>query len=110
MTIGLSSQKQTHILKVYKFFGLLEDVGGFLGALEMILPIIGAYFSSHLFHADFVKKNFKQKLNGGKNLKQDFKKIKMPWFQAILSPIISPLVSVFCFCKCCRRFCFTKKY
>jgi hypothetical protein len=78
ITVGLSSLKQTHIIKSYKVFGLMEDIGGFLGALEMILPFIGAFFSSQLFRADFVKNNFKQKLNGGKNLKSDFKKIKVP--------------------------------
>jgi hypothetical protein len=88
ITIALSSLKQIHIVKVYKVFGLLEDIGGFLGALEMILPIIGGYFSSKLFRADFVKNNFKQKLNGGQNLRTDFKKIKMPCLQALLSPII----------------------
>jgi hypothetical protein len=60
--------KQTPIVTSYKVFGLLEDIGGFLGALELLLPIIASYFSSRFFRAEFIKKNFKQKLNAGKHL------------------------------------------
>jgi hypothetical protein len=33
LEIGISSVKKTHIITSYKIFGLLEDIGGFMGAL-----------------------------------------------------------------------------
>jgi hypothetical protein len=110
MVIGLSSQKKTHVIKAYKIFGLLEDLGGFLGAIEMVLPLIGAYFSTQLFKADFIKSNFKEKKREGKHMQTDFKKIKVPYSYSLLEPIIKPFVSVLCWCRCCKRYCFTKRY
>jgi hypothetical protein len=102
--------KTSVVITSYRIFAFLEDIGGILGAIQMVLPFIGSYLSSQLFKADFIKTFFKQKMNTGSQMKLDFKKILIPIHMTILEPIFLPLIHLFCWCKVCKRNCYHKKY
>ena len=59
MTIGMSSAKKSIVIKSYKVLDLMEDIGGILGAFQMVLTLVGNYLSSRLFKADVIRSMFK---------------------------------------------------
>jgi hypothetical protein len=98
MIFGMDSEMKTHVLKSYKLLDFLGDLGGFKEALNIVFSLFGTYFSTQLFRADFVEKYFKQKTKP----QAEIKKINIPTLYMLMEPIISPLMTLFCFCKWCR--------
>lgn len=79
------------------FLTFLGDVGGFEGALQLLFPMIAAYFSSQYFRANFVEAYFKQMKE-----KDSLAKVHIPAWQIVFEPLVSKFVKMCCCLSCCK--------